>query len=231
MAKIANTCPLRGARRAIQVDQLTAAPSPFHRHFVSGKRRVAFACPLEHLKRLLEIAPRSCWRIAATCCRSAPFPSTARGQPAPRNGRSGASPPRFRYGMHSSASSATNAPSSARKPPSGLKVYPGEKLADAPSTFKHVPFKNRDLHGRYTVQVAPEDCTGCSLCVMMCPAKSDVISKRPCRHRQWPARATRTADAHPGQRALRGMPLTGGAAQTLQAGPPRREQHCVCRLQ
>jgi pyruvate-ferredoxin/flavodoxin oxidoreductase len=34
-----------------------------------------------------------------------------------------------------------------------------------------VPFKSHDLHGDYTVQVAPEDCTGCTLCVMVCPAK------------------------------------------------------------
>jgi pyruvate-ferredoxin/flavodoxin oxidoreductase len=52
-----------------------------------------------------------------------------------------------------------------------VKVYPPTDLAAAPPTFKHVPFKGPDLHGAYTVQVAPEDCTGCSLCVMMCPAK------------------------------------------------------------
>jgi pyruvate-ferredoxin/flavodoxin oxidoreductase len=52
-----------------------------------------------------------------------------------------------------------------------VKVYPEAALADAPPTFKRVPYKDRDFHGMYTVQVAPEDCTGCSLCVMMCPAK------------------------------------------------------------
>jgi pyruvate-ferredoxin/flavodoxin oxidoreductase len=52
-----------------------------------------------------------------------------------------------------------------------VKVYPPAELAGAPTTFKHVPFKGTDLPGAYTVQVAPEDCTGCSLCVMMCPAK------------------------------------------------------------
>jgi pyruvate-ferredoxin/flavodoxin oxidoreductase len=51
------------------------------------------------------------------------------------------------------------------------KVYPSDALALAPSTFKHVPYKDRDLHGVYTIQVAPEDCTGCSLCVTICPAK------------------------------------------------------------
>jgi pyruvate-ferredoxin/flavodoxin oxidoreductase len=52
-----------------------------------------------------------------------------------------------------------------------VKVYPAATLAEAPSSFKHVPFKSNDLPGEYTVQVAPADCTGCALCVMMCPAK------------------------------------------------------------
>jgi pyruvate-ferredoxin/flavodoxin oxidoreductase len=52
-----------------------------------------------------------------------------------------------------------------------VKVYPHEALADAPATFKHIAFKGTDLRGDYTVQVAPDDCTGCELCVMMCPAK------------------------------------------------------------
>ncbi|HZR23801.1 MAG TPA: 4Fe-4S dicluster domain-containing protein, partial [Vicinamibacterales bacterium] len=51
-----------------------------------------------------------------------------------------------------------------------VKVYDDSALTNAPSTFKHVPFKSNDLRGHYTVQVAPEDCTGCSLCVAMCPA-------------------------------------------------------------
>ena len=52
-----------------------------------------------------------------------------------------------------------------------VKVYPTSNLEGAPATFKHVPFKGTDLRGDYTVQVAPADCTGCSLCVMICPAK------------------------------------------------------------
>jgi pyruvate-ferredoxin/flavodoxin oxidoreductase len=52
-----------------------------------------------------------------------------------------------------------------------VKVYDEGALDAAPPTFKHVPFKGTDLRGAYTVQVAPEDCTGCGLCVAMCPAK------------------------------------------------------------
>ena len=53
------------------------------------------------------------------------------------------------------------------------KVYPPENLAGAPETYKTVDYKSRDLPGmKYTVQVAPEDCTGCGLCVDACPAKN-----------------------------------------------------------
>jgi pyruvate-ferredoxin/flavodoxin oxidoreductase len=52
-----------------------------------------------------------------------------------------------------------------------VKVYDPGALASAPPTFKHIPYKGHDLNGLYTVQVAPEDCTGCALCVAVCPAK------------------------------------------------------------
>jgi len=48
---------------------------------------------------------------------------------------------------------------------------PGE-LDGAPEDFRSTEFKVRDLpNRRFTIQVAPEDCTGCSLCVAVCPAK------------------------------------------------------------
>jgi pyruvate-ferredoxin/flavodoxin oxidoreductase len=57
-----------------------------------------------------------------------------------------------------------------------VKLYPSDALDGAPGTFKHVPFKTAGTATgpeapSYTVQVAPEDCTGCTLCVAMCPAK------------------------------------------------------------
>ncbi|MGA8991366.1 MAG: pyruvate:ferredoxin (flavodoxin) oxidoreductase, partial [Rhodoplanes sp.] len=53
------------------------------------------------------------------------------------------------------------------------KVYDGERLADAPPTFKSTKPKWREFESqRYTLQVSPEDCTGCRLCVEVCPAKS-----------------------------------------------------------
>ena len=52
------------------------------------------------------------------------------------------------------------------------KIYDESSLAGAPETFKTIAYKSNDFKGkRYTIQVAPEDCTGCNLCVNVCPAK------------------------------------------------------------
>jgi pyruvate-ferredoxin/flavodoxin oxidoreductase len=59
------------------------------------------------------------------------------------------------------------------------KVYQPELLAGAPETFQSMDYKAVDLKGmKYTLQVAPEDCTGCTLCVMVCPAKDKENPKR-----------------------------------------------------
>ncbi len=53
------------------------------------------------------------------------------------------------------------------------KVYDDDKLKGAPAKFKAVPARWKDFgQMKYTLQVAPEDCTGCGLCVEVCPAKS-----------------------------------------------------------
>ncbi len=52
------------------------------------------------------------------------------------------------------------------------KVCDEPALSAAPEGFEHVSAKWRDLpEKRFTLQVAPDDCTGCSLCVEVCPAK------------------------------------------------------------
>ena len=52
------------------------------------------------------------------------------------------------------------------------KVYDKASLKGAPATFKSMESKFKEFPGMaYSVQVAPEDCTGCTLCVEACPAK------------------------------------------------------------
>jgi pyruvate-ferredoxin/flavodoxin oxidoreductase len=54
-----------------------------------------------------------------------------------------------------------------------LKVYDPAAVENAPATFQSKPWKGRDFEGMHTtIQVAPEDCTGCMVCVNVCPAKS-----------------------------------------------------------
>ena len=54
-----------------------------------------------------------------------------------------------------------------------VKVFDPKELAKAPATFKSMDYKGPEYKGmKYTVQVAPEDCTGCGLCVEVCPAKN-----------------------------------------------------------
>ncbi len=53
------------------------------------------------------------------------------------------------------------------------KVYDDSALGGAPEGFRAVDYKAKDFPGaKYTIQVAPEDCTGCGLCVHFCPAKN-----------------------------------------------------------
>jgi len=52
-------------------------------------------------------------------------------------------------------------------------------LNDAPGTFKSIDAKFRELPDtKYTIQIAPEDCTGCQLCVEVCPAKDKTNPER-----------------------------------------------------
>jgi pyruvate-ferredoxin/flavodoxin oxidoreductase len=53
------------------------------------------------------------------------------------------------------------------------KVYDPKHLAGAPPTFKSAAARWREFKDmKYSLQVAPEDCTGCALCVEVCPVKS-----------------------------------------------------------
>jgi pyruvate-ferredoxin/flavodoxin oxidoreductase len=58
-----------------------------------------------------------------------------------------------------------------------MKVYPTAAAEKAPAGFLTKEFKSRDLlDHRLTIQVAPDDCTGCGVCVDVCPAKSKTDS-------------------------------------------------------
>ena len=61
------------------------------------------------------------------------------------------------------------------------KAYGPEALEGAPETFKSVDAKGKEFAGmKYTIQVAPEDCTGCGACVQRCPAiERDPETKEP----------------------------------------------------
>lgn len=57
-------------------------------------------------------------------------------------------------------------------------VVSNEDLTDAPKSLKTVPAKGRPFNSKtesYVLQVSPEDCTGCDLCVAVCPAISKEI--------------------------------------------------------
>jgi pyruvate-ferredoxin/flavodoxin oxidoreductase len=58
------------------------------------------------------------------------------------------------------------------------KIYDRESLAGAPEAFQSMEYKGTDYKGKvYTIQVAPEDCTGCNLCVNVCPGKDKTNPK------------------------------------------------------
>ncbi len=61
-----------------------------------------------------------------------------------------------------------------------IKAYDPKHLDSAPETFKSADARGKDFKGmKFTVQVAPEDCTGCGVCVEMCPAKEKDENKEP----------------------------------------------------
>lgn len=52
------------------------------------------------------------------------------------------------------------------------KIYDPSLLAQAPATFKSLDAKFKEFpNTKFSIQIAPEDCTGCALCVEACPAK------------------------------------------------------------
>jgi pyruvate-ferredoxin/flavodoxin oxidoreductase len=60
------------------------------------------------------------------------------------------------------------------------KVYPAALAESAPAAFQHVQIKGKDFPADHhiTYQVAPDDCTGCGLCVEVCPIRDRKDPKR-----------------------------------------------------
>lgn len=58
------------------------------------------------------------------------------------------------------------------------KVYDPKLLSSVPENFKFIEAKNSQFKGlKFTIQISPEDCTGCALCVVNCPAKNKTNPK------------------------------------------------------
>jgi pyruvate-ferredoxin/flavodoxin oxidoreductase len=59
-----------------------------------------------------------------------------------------------------------------------MKAYDAKCLVGAPATFKSTDARSPEWKGlKWTLQIAPEDCTGCRLCVEVCPAKNKTEAK------------------------------------------------------
>jgi pyruvate-ferredoxin/flavodoxin oxidoreductase len=70
-----------------------------------------------------------------------------------------------------------------------IKAYDPKLLENAPETFKSADAKAlKNAPGyKFTVQIAPEDCTGCGLCVEMCPGKSKEVEGHRAIDMEWQA--------------------------------------------
>jgi len=58
-----------------------------------------------------------------------------------------------------------------------MKVFSPAVAAKAPAGFVMADSKAKDYPGKCTLQLFPDDCTGCGVCVDMCPAKSKTVAK------------------------------------------------------
>ena len=59
-----------------------------------------------------------------------------------------------------------------------MKVFEPSALAEAPSEFRSIPWSGKEFPGhQMVIQVAPDDCTGCGVCVDVCPARSKQVAR------------------------------------------------------
>ena len=116
---------------------------------------------------------RCCWPATATCCpcpRSRSTASSPSARPSTRSVRSPQQIPIFDPDVCIDCGRcAAVCPHATIR----MKVYDPAVLDGAPEGFRTKAFRSKDVTGMaMTIQVAPDDCTGCGVCVDMCPAKS-----------------------------------------------------------
>ncbi len=59
-----------------------------------------------------------------------------------------------------------------------MKVFEPTALSGAPAAFRSIPWSGKDFAShQMAIQVAPDDCTGCGVCVDVCPARSKEIAR------------------------------------------------------
>ncbi|QEG33784.1 pyruvate:ferredoxin (flavodoxin) oxidoreductase [Bythopirellula goksoeyrii] len=59
-----------------------------------------------------------------------------------------------------------------------MKVFPQDAVASAPNGYLSKSWRDKENPDNLmTIQVAPDDCTGCGVCVDVCPAKSKEVAR------------------------------------------------------
>ena len=110
-----------------------------------------------------------------------------------------------------------------------IKVVPGAVLADAPASLQPKKYNDRALKDhRLIVQVAPDDCTGCGICVDVCPARSKTEVKHKSLN-MLPARAHRDVERVNFEYFL-GLPQVGAHRRPSRPGQGRRPVGAVVRV-
>ncbi len=67
-----------------------------------------------------------------------------------------------------------------------IKAIDPADLKNAPDDFKTVDWKGKEYPGwKFRVQVAPDDCTGCGVCVNTCPGKNKKVEGRKAINMEW----------------------------------------------
>ena len=155
--------PARGRRSATP-----ARPSARRRSRARRRRRHVRLRPRRHAA--------DDRRHAATSCRSRRCRPTARSRSARRSTRSATSPTRFRSGTRALCIQCNKCTFVC--PHAAIRVKAIDPSLAGRARRRRSRRSTTAAHEfegmKYTIQVAPEDCTGCDLCVQVCPAKDKV---------------------------------------------------------